>query len=555
MRKNLVAMSVAAFVGGLGMAGGASAAVFGDLGAATVSPTNATASRITNGGTGHQLILPYFNVQNGNATLMNIVNTDTINGKAVKIRFRGGSNSDDVFDFQLYMSPGDVWTANLSKGADGITFLTTTDKSCTIPSGVGKDSGGANSKFVLARLPTTLTGDAAARETREGYVEIFNMADIPALLPNADGSVSATPNPLFTAIKHVAGVPPCTTTTLNSLANDPGTLVDTYALGFRAPTTGLFGNYAIVNVPKAGTATGDMIAITAVDPVSDFPRRGNIVFFPQTPNPITAAFADLYTADPSLRSTAGIAPGQVSNGAGVAYAGAMPILAGAMFDLPDMTTPYLLLAAYPPVAVDPINYLVNLQIPLATTQVMNEYLTDTSINAFTDWSFSQPTRRYGVAPDYRALNAGTGPVTRAFSVFTALTPHPFYSAANTSVSGFQICVATSGVTFFDREEATAVGTSFVISPNPPAATFRLCGETSVLTFNSTGSSVLGAEIARTNFTTASFRDGWARVGIPGAIGAGIPVVGKSFVNASTGSTAGSLNVGGSWEHRYLPLEP
>jgi hypothetical protein len=551
MRKNLIALGVTAFVGSLGMIGSASANVFADNGAATVSPTNATASRLTNGGTGHQLLVPYFNVQNGNATLINIVNTDVTNGKAVKVRFRGGSNSDDVFDFQLFLSPGDVWTANLSKSADGRTMLTTTDKSCTIPSGVGKDNGGPNSLFVTARLPQTLTGDAMARETREGYVEIFNMADIPARLPNADGSVSATANPLFTATKHVAGTPPCTVATMNSLANDPGSLVDAYALGFRAPTTGLFGNYAIVNVPKAGTATGEMVAITAVDPVTDFPRRGNIVFFPQTPVGVPATTADRFTADPSLRSTAGVLPGNVSNGAGAPYAGALPIIAAAMFDLPDLTTPYLLLAAYPPAQIDPINYLINLQIPLATTAVMNEYLTDPNINAFTDWTFSQPTRRYGVAPDYRALNAGTGPVTRAFSVFTAAIPHPFYSAANTAVSGFQICVSTSGVTFFDREENTAVGTSFVISPNPPAAVFRLCGETSVLTFNSTGASVLGAEIARTNFSTGTFRDGWAGVGTPGAIGAGLPVVGRTFVNASTGT----LNVGGSWEHRYLPLEP
>lgn len=555
MRKNLVALSVAAFVGSLGMVGSASANVLADNGAATVSPTNATASRLTNGGTGHQLILPYYNVQNGNATLMNLVNTDVTNGKAVKVRFRGGSNSDDVFDFQLFLSPGDVWTAQLSRGADGITILTTTDKSCTIPSAVGKDNGGPFSKFVTARLPQTLTGDALARETREGYVEIFNMADIPPRLPNADGSVSATANPLFTATKHVAGTPPCTTATMNSLQNDPGTLADAYALGFRAPTTGMFGNYAIVNVPKAGTATGDMIAITAVEPVGDFPRRGNIVFFPQTPFTVPATVADLFTADPSLRSTAGTLPGQVSNGAGAAYAGTLPIIAAAMFDLPDITTPYLLLAAYPPAPVDPINYLVNLQIPLATTAVMNEYLTDPSINAFTDWTFSQPTRRYGVAPDYRPLSTG-GTIGRAFSVFgMGALAHPFYNAANTSVSGFQICVQTSGVTFFDREENTAVGTSFVISPNPPAPSFRLCGETSVLTFNSTGASVLGAEIARTNFSTGTFRDGWAVVGLPGAIGAGIPVVGKSFVNASTGNTAGALNVGGSWEHRYLPLEP
>ena len=41
------------------------------------------------------------------------------------------------------------------------------------------------------------------------------------------------------------------------------------------------------------------------------------------------------------------------------------------------------------------------------------------------------------------------------------------------------------MTFYNREEATAVGTSFVISPNPPVPGFRLCGEASILTFNDT----------------------------------------------------------------------
>ena len=35
------------------------------------------------------------------ATLLNLINTDTVRGKAVKVRFRGAANSDDVYDFQV----------------------------------------------------------------------------------------------------------------------------------------------------------------------------------------------------------------------------------------------------------------------------------------------------------------------------------------------------------------------------------------------------------------------------------------------------------------------
>ena len=552
MRKNLIAMSVAAFVGGLGMAGGASAGVWADNGAATISLTNATIERVRQSGTGHQLIVPYFNTQNGNATLFNIVNNDQVNGKAVKIRFRGGSNSDDVFDFTLLMSPGDVWAANISKDtATGISKLTTTDKSCTLPAGVGAGTG---SLFVTARLPATLTGDALARETREGYIEVFNMADIPPLVPNPDGSASAVASGLFTSIKHVAGVPPCTG--LAGLQVDPTSLVQAYSMGFRSPTASLFANWTIVNVPKSGSATGEAYALTASilapNPdgvLAEFPGRGNIVFFPQVGGP--APTVNFFTADPSLRTIAGAAIGDVQNGAGAAYAGgATPIIVASMFDLPDLSTPYItglgMSGTFPPTYTDPAFFVRNLQNALATLSVTNEYLTDTTINAFTDWTFSQPTRRYSVAPDYRPLSASpAGTLGRAF------LSNNYYSAASTAVSGFQICATTNGVTFFDREESTAVGNNFVISPNPPAPGFRLCGETSVLTFNSTGASVLGAEIARTNFTTSTFRDGWAVVATPGAFGLGLPIVGKSFSAASTGT----LNVGGSWEHRYVPTYP
>ena len=80
-------------------------------------------------------MVPYFNTQGTNATLLNITNTDTVNGKAMKVRFRGGANSDDVFDFQLYLSPGDVWTANIAAGSTGVSRMLTSDKSCTLPAG------------------------------------------------------------------------------------------------------------------------------------------------------------------------------------------------------------------------------------------------------------------------------------------------------------------------------------------------------------------------------------------------------------------------------------
>ena len=104
----------------------------------------------------------------------------------------------------------------------------------------------------------------------------------------------------------------------------------------------------------------------------------------------------------------------------------------------------------------------------------------------------------------------------------------------------------------------------MISPNPPVAAFALCGETSVLSFNSTAaagtSPVLNASVAYTNFKTgAGFVDGWAYAGTPGlttsgaggvgtlattnANGNGLPVLGKAFLRAQPASVPGSSRAG------------
>ena len=47
----------------------------------------------------------------GNAfnTYVSVVNTTDV-VKVVKVRFREGKNSREVLDFNLYLSPNDVWT-------------------------------------------------------------------------------------------------------------------------------------------------------------------------------------------------------------------------------------------------------------------------------------------------------------------------------------------------------------------------------------------------------------------------------------------------------------
>ncbi|MEY2953103.1 MAG: hypothetical protein RLZZ401_1190, partial [Pseudomonadota bacterium] len=61
----------------------------GSAGGGTLGGTSANQLVVNADGIGHQLIVPYFSAQNGNTTLLSIVNLDNLNGKAVKVRFRG----------------------------------------------------------------------------------------------------------------------------------------------------------------------------------------------------------------------------------------------------------------------------------------------------------------------------------------------------------------------------------------------------------------------------------------------------------------------------------
>ena len=84
------------------------AGIAGVAGIASVS----NAVNLNSDGVGQVLVYPYYTVNNGINTLISVVNT-TDQVKAVKVRFLEGKNSRECLDFNLYLSPYDVWTAGL----------------------------------------------------------------------------------------------------------------------------------------------------------------------------------------------------------------------------------------------------------------------------------------------------------------------------------------------------------------------------------------------------------------------------------------------------------
>ena len=543
MKKNVLALSIAAMIGGLGFAGAASAVVINGTGAvptaAVLGATDATAFELTNGGVGHNLIVPYFTAQDGNMTVLHLTNTDVKNGKAVKVRFRGAANSDDILDFQVLLSPGDVWTGAVTAGADGVAQLTTADGTCTVPA----LSKGVPQSFDTRRLQSSLSAADKAAGTREGYVEIFNMADIPDAA--VYGAATNAKSALFTAIKHVGGVAPCTASVIDTaLLETNYTEATAAAAGFATPTTGLMGDWYIINVAKTTTFSGGATALTAVS-APGVAGRGNFVLFPQLSASVGAP--DAYTADPALRTVAANAS-TTKDAAGLVGAlpagYTLPVVEAAYYDLPDLSTPYLVPANTPITALGAATQAELLTKQLSVKSITNQYANDASITAKTDWVFSMPTRRYSVAMDYRA----TTPV-RVFTPGIVNGNNAFFYTGNTAVDAGKICVNSDGQSFFDREETTK-SSGAVFSPGSVDKT-RFCGETSVLSFADAGTSVLGATVARQDTGSSAYVNGWSVISTKNG-GAGLPILGSSFIKLTNPQASAGMSgtYGITWPHRF-----
>lgn len=185
-------------------------------GAAVSMPSQAVV--MSDDGTGEVLIYPFYTVQGPagapRASLFTITNTKN-EYKAVKVRFHEAHNSRDALDFNLYLSPFDVWTGVVSRSGD-VAVLTTTDKSCTIPSSI-MTGPSAFSKLAYTQTSNNDGGNQNGLRTNEGYLEVIEMGvvDDTALI-NASLTVGAAEvfNPTTgsidsfgEAIKHTNGMP------------------------------------------------------------------------------------------------------------------------------------------------------------------------------------------------------------------------------------------------------------------------------------------------------------------------------------------------------------
>ena len=188
---------------------------------------------------GNLALIPYYTVRDGNVTGVHITNTSG-STQVVKVRLRRGTDSMDALDFNLILSPQDVWTGFLAAEGDDIVF-NTTDNSCTAPATVG-------GKFTM---PAIYRADAD-----EGYIEIIGMGQ-----PEVE-----TTSAIAASAKHGA----------NGVPADCAAVRDNFFAGGVATTTRgvVDGGASVQRVVSTGTtlALNEYLASNDVLKVSYFIR-------------------------------------------------------------------------------------------------------------------------------------------------------------------------------------------------------------------------------------------------------------------------------------------
>jgi hypothetical protein len=485
------------------------AGIAGTAGAVNVNPD----------GLGQVGLLSYYTVQGGYDTYVSIVNT-TAYVKAVKVRFLEGKNSREVLDFNLYLSPYDVWTGAITTAsATGPGHLLTHDLSCTVPA---IPAGGVDFRN-FQYTGTAFDGeDTSLARTREGHIEIIEMG----VVNNEDTSDSDAFNPAEWAT-HDAGVP-----------NDCPALVAAWSTGgdwtgnsslqMSSNTGGLATAATLINVNE-GEANGYNGVML------DNWRDSEIHTAPGT------IFPNLSNASPAESSVF------VSGAPGVVWS---------------------TWAGGPP----PSDGLNAVSAVLMHDSLINEYTVEAGLAAGTDWVVTFPTKALYVAYEdsiaphepFNTIFGGGGsrPGSNTGPNDDNIPSPTGPLRANWSTTGIPIDGGACEIVelkIWDREERTPLG-DVDFSPQPEGGVNSLCWETNVITFNDTD--VLNSQNLRLNVPTQGFENGWMRLSFSessqtmtsfdGDVYHGLPTIGfavENYVNGTLSGGAVLSNYGVLFNHR------
>ncbi|WP_299979796.1 hypothetical protein [uncultured Pseudoteredinibacter sp.] len=300
---------------------------------------SAHAVNVNPAGTGEVLIYPFYTVEGGQDTLFSVVNT-TNETKAVKVRILEAMNTQEVLDFNLYLSPQDHWSAAITATSDGAQILTG-DTSCTVPLSLSAKSVGATGTpqpFRNFEYVDDEINDGLER-TREGYIEIIEMGEVDETDAEA-------------AILHANGLPDDCAFLDAEWKKGAGGIFATQTSNMQEPAGGLYGYGVLIDVAE-GTAAGyDAVALEAFSDAALHTNPGSLSPALNQASPATAVVIDGVTA-----RTATFVSG-----------------------------------------IDAVSAV------MMHSAISNDYILDADLNAGTDWVITMPTKReyvnkYALADD------------------------------------------------------------------------------------------------------------------------------------------------------------
>jgi len=474
MKKNMISLAVAATVLG------AAAAQAGQY----VNPDK----------TGEVLLFPFYNADNGNATNMHIVNT-TGSVKAVKIRFVEYKNSDEVLDFNLYLSPKDHFAFGVIKDPNGTgAAVITSDNSCTVPA-LGSANGAfagtttenadgsitRTQPFVNYQYANDKDVDSSIERTLTGHVEVIEMG----VVTNVDAKKGA--HAAF-ATHGATGVPASCAGLDASWAS--GTWATNAAAGITAPTGGLYGIAYHLNVESAAAYGFEP---TALDDWAPATYQGHT-----NPGSLTPSITSGTPAAAVQHGNGGDQHVELTFGSGVEATSAV----------------------------------------LQTASLSNDIVNNPVFAGMTDWVVTFPTKRAHVD------------VTLKTSVVPPFTGNWLGSTGTTTKKEQPACEAVA-IGQWDREEAFTANTNG-FSPSPAATTTTICNEVAVIAMGTGAASALSVETGLTNLSF-SYSDGWQQMSFAQTMKdvtedvtlTGLPAIGFAAYKVSNGA----MSYGNAAEHK------
>ncbi len=486
------------------------APVMAQVPAPQISPTN----------TGQALIFPYYTVNDGWVTTLNVMNTSP-NTLAVKVRFREKKNSRDVLDFNIVMSPYDAWAGVVQNSPDG-PQLFTPDNSCTSPLNI---NGVTGNRIAYTNIENSNSSDGGGNEVqrmRDGYVEMLVMG---VARPGAENVQNTVP---YWA-KHVNGTPrDCASVDRAFVATEATWSPNTDPLSYNQNPQNLLN-------PLAGS--GNPLArdhFEAPTP-SDVPLKGNVTWL------------------------------KLGTGAG---AGSSAIT------IADWSRTNFVTAQQFPWFLEPtvasslglwtIEGIEAFEDAITWSATTNEWANNPESGAQVDWVINFPTKAYHVDRFNDQIQAAVSKYRNNNIDITDNSPAPGIApfewrfGAQQGRDGLNDSPITVQYTFFDREENSEVietdGTTVSPAPPPDVRIETLRFETNVVQFGarSVFSSSKPSIVDPVGvLPESSVPAGWARVQFvnPNAVAAGgLPVTAFAIKARTAGETMS--NYGQAMQNSY-----